>query len=354
MRRVNVLITGVGAPGTKGTLYSLNKNFDKRTIRTIGTDILDDVVGKYLCDRFYRIPEPSKESFIRTMLDICEKEKVDVILPQVTNELFKLSEFSEDFSKVGTKVAISSRNTIDVSNNKYTLMKKVQLSNLRRMAPKFFITRHIDDLRKRAEHLGFPEKPFVIKPAISSGMRGLRIVDNSVDSKHDLYNKKPDNVHIRLEELERTLGNSFPELVTMEYLPGNEYSVDILATDDPVVIPRRRDSIRTGITFNATVEKNEDIIKSSKELVRLLELKYACGFQIKSNEDGEPKIIECNPRIQGTMVLSTLAGANIVYGAVKLALGEEVPNFKVDWNTRLLRYWGGIGLIDGKVKDEIQ
>jgi carbamoyl-phosphate synthase large subunit len=184
-------------------------------------------------------------------------------------------------------------------------------------------------------------------------MRGLRIVDDSVDPKKDLYTKKPDNVHTRLEELQRILGTRFPELVVMEYLPGNEYSVDILSTEDPVVVPRRRDSIRTGITFNATVEKNTDIIESSKKLVKLLELKYACGFQIKLNDNEEPKIIECNPRVQGTMVLSTLAGANIVYGAVKLALDEKVPSFEINWNTRLLRYWGGVGVTDGRTADEI-
>jgi carbamoyl-phosphate synthase large subunit len=353
MKKVNVLVTGVGAPGTKGTLYSLRRNFDKRTIRTIGTDILDDVVGKYLCDKFYKIPEPANESFIHTLLDICKKERVDVILPQVTNELFKLSEFSEDFSKNGTNVAVSGKEAIDLSNNKYALMKRIQSSTLSRLAPKFFAANSIYDLKDRVERLGFPEKPFVVKPPISSGMRGLRIVDNSIDSKKDLYTKKPDNVHTRLEELERIIGTSFPELVVMEYLPGNEYSVDTLSTEDPVVVPRRRDSIRTGITFNATAEKNTTIIESSKKLVKLLKLEYASGFQIKSNADGEPKIIECNPRVQGTMVLSTLAGANIVYGAVKLALGEEVPAFEINWNIRLLRYWGGIGVIDGKSTDEI-
>ena len=41
-------------------------------------------------------------------------------------------------------------------------------------------------------------------------------------------------------------------------------------------------------------------------------LKYAHGFQFKENKNGVPQIIESNPRIQGTTVLSTLAGANII------------------------------------------
>jgi carbamoyl-phosphate synthase large subunit len=53
------------------------------------------------------------------------------------------------------------------------------------------------------------------------------------------------------------------------------------------------------------------------------------------------------------MVLSTLAGANIIYGAVKYALGEEVPRFRIRWGTRLLRYWGGIGVYKERIVGEI-
>lgn len=158
---------------------------------------------------------------------------------------------------------------------------------------------------------------------------------------------------MKLDELDGVLGESFPELLVMEYLPGKEYTVDILVTDDPVIIPRTRDIIRTGITFNATVEKNSEIIEYSRKIIKLLNLEYACGLQMILDENGAPKLIECNPRIQGTMVLSTLAGANITYGAVKLALGEHVPNFKIRWDTRLLRYWGGTAIFKGKITDEI-
>lgn len=353
MDSVNVLVTGAGAPGTKGTVYSLQRNFDRRKIRIIGTDVVEDVVGRYLCEKFHQVPTPLDDSFIPSLLSICKKEKVDVVLPQVTAELFKLAAFRDEFEKNGTRVAVSSTETIELTNNKHELIKTIKSSRLSNLAPKFFTANKSDSLRKCAEKLGFPEKPFVVKPPVSSGMRGLRVVDDSLDFKKEFYTKKPDSVHVRFEELERVLGDSFPELLVMEYLPGKEYTVDILAADKPVIIPRTRDLIRTGITFNATVEENSEIIECSRKLVKLLDLEYACGFQMKSDENGAPKLLECNPRIQGTMVLSTLAGANIVYGAVKLALGEDVPSFKIRWNTRLLRYWGGVAISDGKITDEI-
>ena len=43
MDDLNILITGAGAPGIKGTLYSLKNNFDNRQINTIGTDAREEV-----------------------------------------------------------------------------------------------------------------------------------------------------------------------------------------------------------------------------------------------------------------------------------------------------------------------
>jgi len=50
--------------------------------------------------------------------------------------------------------------------------------------------------------------------------------------------------------------------------------------------------------------------------------------------------------------MSTLAGANLIYGAVKYALGEEIPKLEINWGTKFLRYWGGIGIF--KEREEVQ
>lgn len=352
MDDLTVLITGSGAPGIKGTIYSLKNNFDNRKIKTVGVDIKKDVVGRYICDSFYQIPKPFEDSFISSLLDICKKEKVDVILPQVTDELLELSIHKENFDAIGTKVAISDKEGIEKSNNKYKLMKISKELNL--PTAKFYLVDNFDDLEKSIKRLGWPESPVVVKPPVSSGMRGLRIITESFNMKNAFYTEKPSEVYLKKEELEDILGNSFPELLVMEFLSEKEYSVDLLTANGKItVIPRTRDLIRTGITFNGTVEKNEKIIEYSKKLSKSLGLKYAHGFQFKSNEDNTPKIIESNPRIQGTMVLSTLAGVNVIYGAVKSVLGEELPQFKIKWGTRLLRYWGGTGVLNEKIIAEI-
>lgn len=359
MDNVTVLVTGAGAPGIAGTLYSLRNNFDGRKIKIIGTDILDITVGGYLCDKTYKVSTPSREllynkypQFILDIIGICEKEKVDVILPQVTAELEDLSVWIPALEEIGTTVAVSPTHTISETNNKHRLLCTCKQIGI--PVPEFHLVHTWEQFETALDALCYPEKKIVIKPPISSGSRGFRIIDENLDRVEAFYRKKPTGIHIRKNELD-FLGEVFPPLLVMEYLPNMEYTVDVLARGEnqPTVVPRRRDNIRTGITFRGTVEKDADIIEYSERLTEEVGLDYAFGFQFKRDSEGIAKIIECNPRIQGTMVLSTLAGANIVYGAVKKALEEDIPEFKIKWGTELLRYWGGIGVLDGTSFAEI-
>jgi carbamoyl-phosphate synthase large subunit len=154
-----------------------------------------------------------------------------------------------------------------------------------------------------------------------------------------------------MKNLFEIVGSDFPPLLIMEYLPNAEYSVDVLKTNKYTIIPRKRDSIQSGITFHGTVEYHEDLIRYAQKLGDAIGLKYAFGFQFKLDHQNIPKLLESNPRVQGTMVLSTFAGANIIYAAVKHALQEKVPDFDIAWGTRILRYWGGLGIKNGNIVD---
>jgi carbamoyl-phosphate synthase large subunit len=63
------------------------------------------------------------------------------------------------------------------------------------------------------------------------------------------------------------------------------------------------------------------------------------GLQFRRDENGLPKLIESNPRVQGTIVLCTASGYNMVYNSVKLALGESPMPFEPKWGTKMVRYW---------------
>ena len=60
--RINVLITGAGAPGTAGTIYSLKKNPGNIKFKIITTDIKDNTAGKFMSDSFYQLPPAPQQS----------------------------------------------------------------------------------------------------------------------------------------------------------------------------------------------------------------------------------------------------------------------------------------------------
>jgi len=344
MKNINIILTGAGAPGIQGTIYSLRNNYDNRRINIIGTDVSDFVVGKYLCDKFYQISSAKNtENYLHDILKICEKEKVDVILPQNTAELPILSTNIELFNDKGIKVAVSKADAIKTANNKYKLFEKAKKLNIQ-IAESYLVT-NFNNLKSKATQLGWPNEKIVVKPPVSNGSRGVRIVSEDYNRKEAFYNEKPSSLNTTLNELHSVLGDEFPELIVMEYLPGDEYTVDVFRDKNYLIsIPRKRINIRSGITFAASLEKNEKLINHSNALAKAINLNYCFGFQYKISKYGKPLLLESNPRIQGTMIMSTLANANIIYSSVKSLLDEKIPIFDIQWKTKLLRYWGAIGI----------
>lgn len=350
MKKLKIIVTGAGAPGIVGTIHSLKKNFDHRPIDVIGTDVNDNVVGKYICDKFFTIPKASDKSvYLKALVSISEMEKPDIIIPQNTSELLTLAESIKVFAERGVKIIVSNAESIKQSNNKFALMNLCRVNGL--SYPEYKLVDNTFDLENSLKELGWPEKKVIVKPPVSNGMRGFRIIDEKFDPRKTFYSEKPDNSIISFDDLKKILGVNFPELLVSEYLPGDEYSVDILRTKDRIdVVPRKRTQIRSGITFNGNLEYNTKIIDSSIKLSELLNMEYCYGFQFKMDYNNRPQLLECNPRVQGTMVMSTIGGANLIYGAVKYALNEPIPEFIIDWNSSFFRYWGGVGLNNGRIK----
>lgn len=345
-----VLVTGAGAPGIAGTIYALQENPERKTFRIISTDINEDAVGKYLTDAFYQVPPPEEDDYIRSLERIVRDEDVDVIIPQTTKEIFILAEHVDYFRSLGTEVVVSSAISIKTANDKYRLLERAKQINI--PCPRYYLTDSETTLREAVDLLGYPRKKVVVKPRISHGMRGLRILSEESWNVDQLLNSKPEGLEIDMDSLVQISSRGkWPELIVTEYLPGEEYTIDVFRGRTTVVIPRKRCSIRSGISFDAEVELRKDLIEYSTELAAALNLKYCFGFQFKMSQDGIPKLLECNPRVQGTMVASVMAGFNLIYHAVMEALGvpAAADGTKIKNGTRFVRYWGGVGVSDGRI-----
>ena len=340
MKDLNVLVTAAGNVFMPGTMACL-KNNGERNIRIVGADMSNDDTILQMCDATYQVPRGDDPSYIDYLLDICEREKIDVLLPIMSVELYALAENKKRFADIGTKVSVSDREALSIANNKGRLLEFMSENNL--PCARYHIVKNSRQLREYAELLGYPEKKVCIKAAEGSGSRGFRILSENNSRFHLFMNEKPTAGIVTLAEMVAILEETedFPELIVMEYLSGSEYSVDLLADHGNVLFSCCRKSLRmeNSIMLEASIVDYPAINQLCKGISEKLGLDGNIGFDVRERSDGTPVIMECNPRITAGIPYFALAGVNLPYLCIKKLLGEPLPVVQLEYGKIIRRRW---------------
>src|SRR3954466_9867627 len=216
------MVTASGAPGAAALLNALRAN-GEREVRLVGTDMSERSVGRHLCDAFHIVPGGADPAFPDAMLEVATRENVDAILPQSSFDLEGLAEHVDRFPM---PVLVSSPDAINRSNDKaetYELLHRIGVR-----APEFRRVTGSREVEAAARELGYPDRAVCFKPVFSSGSRGFRILDPTVDRAHVLLRERPGFVAMRLEEAVEILDSvdDRTELLVMELATGGERTID--------------------------------------------------------------------------------------------------------------------------------
>lgn len=332
MRDCTVLLTCVGGLISPSQINSLKNNPDNREVKIIGTDMNEYAIGRYLTDIFYKVPAGDDPTYLDAILNICEKEKVEVIFPASHEEALALSKSRKLFEDIGITIAVSKYEVLELAFNKakaYTFLKKHDL-----LCPKFYKVKSVDEFINAAEKLGFPQKNIVMKPSLARGGRGARILTNKSVVEYLLY-EKAGSLYANFYEVVKTLEDideqKFPELIVMEYLQGIYYSVDFLAMNGEalIIVPKTRIIGTPSQTLVGQVKKDAFIEENIRKICKVFGFDYNINIEMKCSEDGIPLPYDINPRVAASVAFCTAAGANLIYYALKMAMGEKIPK-KVD------------------------
>jgi carbamoyl-phosphate synthase large subunit len=341
--KIPILMTGGGAPGGAGIIRCLQA--ESRFILHVG-DANETATGRFLNDRFVQLPKASDSHFVDFVLDYCLKNGIKVVFPLVTMELFKFSASIDIFEKNDIKIIVSEKASLDIANNKSRLYEHLTKHLILTPQYKVVPAGDFDAFLTAFTALGFPEKPIAVKPSVSNGSRGVRLVDNSVDRFDLLFHHKPSSLYCTFDELANILrGRFFPELLVSEVLTGEEFTIDTIVNGDgkaDIVLPRLRKKMLGGISVEGQFIQNQEIIEYCHQIIGSLKLFGPIGIQVKRAADGQFKILEINPRIQGTSVAAMGLGINLPVWAVKQALGEKVKIPTIEWGKCFARYWNEV------------
>ena len=340
LKDITVLITAAGNVFMPGTTACITNN-GERKVRLIGADMNDDKTMLQMCDAYYPVPRGDDSSYIDTLLEICKKERVDVLIPIMSVELNALAENRERFKEIGTMVSVSDTKALSISNNKLKLFDYMKSQGI--SCADYIAIHSIDELEVAVKKMGYPNKNVCIKATSGSGSRGFRILDES-RSRFDMFmHDKPSACYITLAEMKTILAeaDSFPELIVMEYLPGNEYTIDLVADHGHVLYNCCRKSLgmENSIMLDGVVVDNEQALTLCQTVTEKLGLDGNIGFDLKENESGVPLIMECNPRVTAGIPVFAAAGVNLPYLNIKRLLGEDLPVCKPIYGTIVKRRW---------------
>ena len=252
-----------------------------------------------------------EETTYKAIFDEVATGRYDIVIPMVDFFATMLSKHKNELSQYAT-IYVNNWEIYQKAIDKLQTMKVCMENDI--PCPK---TALID----RAENFddnGW-EYPNVIKPRTSYGAKGF----NGVNNRKEL-----------LEHFKLTEAKFGPSLI-QEYIPQNDkqYQVEMLMDDNGdckafIVMDKVRWYPVTGGSSTLNITLHDDTIRNNcVKLLKTIGWKgYASLDIIRDPRDGMPKIMEINPRMNGTAKICFAAGVDLCKLIIQDALGKEVDD----------------------------
>lgn len=302
---MNVLVPGAGGPAGISTIKSLRLGNFKGNIISTDSDPLS--AGFYLSDFYSVIPKANDEFFLEELIKIINKYEVKVLLPSSGFDIYQYSTHYKILSELDVRPIVSRKEVMEICKDKLLSYKK-----LYDKFPFAYSTLSYDDIHKF---------PLIAKPRFGKGSKNIFKIDDISDLEY--------------------VTSKYKDMIFQEYLPGIEYSVDVLSDLDEnplLAVSRRRLHTESGISVKGKIEKNIFIENLCKNVAKDIGIRGPCLIQLKQSESGELKIIEINPRLGGGTFFTTLAGANFPSMILEMVLNHKISIPKISEIT-ILRYY---------------
>lgn len=275
----------------------------------------DKILG--VCDE--KRPEETLDTIRRTL----EKERFTAVIPMNDFVAGILSDNKDEFSK-GSYICVNNHEVFAKAIDKLETMRICDECGI--PCPKTFL----GDKALEFDDTGW-QYPLVIKPRIGYGARGFNIVENRK----------------QMETLINKVQRDFGDALIQEYIPqtGAQYQVEAFMQKGCCKAIVIMDKLRWyplnggSSTINVTIRDNE-IEKSCIDLLKATGwVGYASLDLIRDPRDGVVKVMEINPRLNGTAKICFAAGVNLAEMFLEEATGKNVTERR-DYKTGIfLRYF---------------
>ena len=252
----------------------------------------------------YPLPTVHEPGWIEALNALIAVRSIDFIIPAYDDVLLPLAENQD---RIAAKVAGSPVETCRIA-----LSKRRTYDTLNGVVPCPVVYKTREDVR----HF-----PVFSKPDVGQGSKGTRVIRNESD-----------------------LATVAPTDVLLEYLPGEEFTVDCFSDRRKGVLfagGRKRVRVRDGISVATTGVEEPEFRQFADAIWSVLPFHGVWYFQVKRAADGTLKLMEVSPRVAGAMAFHRVLGVNFpllsLYEAAGLPVGVMInPNLELQMDRALI------------------
>jgi carbamoyl-phosphate synthase large subunit len=296
LRPVRVLVTGAGGPAAVSVMKSLRRD---PTVDLIAADLDPWAAGLYLVPPQDRtlVPAGSDPAFVATLFERCLDLGADVVVPTVDTELRPVAQARAKFADAGIEAMLAPDPALAIALDKLVLARHC--------------AGHVRV--PRTEELAATDPaswcyPVIVKPRRGSGSRDISLVHSAAE----------------LAVIEVTDG-----FCVQEYLPGEEYSIDVLAAVDGHVVasvPRVRERVDSGVSVAGRTVHDDELERFGSVVMEITGLTYIANVQCRRDRAGQPALLEVNARVPGTLPLTVASGVDMPRLALDSLRGRALPD----------------------------
>jgi|BioPla2DNA2_1021312.scaffolds.fasta_scaffold10891_4 carbamoyl-phosphate synthase large subunit len=310
---MNVLVLSAG---TRCRLISYFKEKNNGFDRVVATDCSIYAPAVYMADSHYIVPRMHDNNYLPTLMDICKKEEINVVLPLQEDEIEHISENRAMFEALGILVAISDIETLKVCRDKYLLYKTLSSKGVSCV--------ETYDYNTEKEIIVNMTLPVLAKDRFGAGSIGMLKIGSWP----------------LLMEFAKC---SEKEIIVQPYLDAREYGVDayidFVSGEIIAVFAKEKIRMRAGETEKSKSIIDWNLFELVKVIVRELNFRGSIDIDV-FKYGGAYHVLEVNPRFGGGYPHAYECGVNFIKFIETNARGQyNTPVIgKYEENTALLKF----------------
>ncbi len=300
--KINILITNPGRrvyfieflkkiklPSIKINIFCADNNQFAPSININAKSLHKIVIPKVVSGR---------KKYLKKILEIVKKKKIDLIIPLTDYDLAILSKNIQLIKKFNEcDVLLANSRFVKICMNKILFEKFCKKNNF--LSPKIYKKNELVNLKY----------PVIIKPIYGSASKNISIVKSKKDLNKTKLNGK----------------------IIQKYISGNEYHIDILNDFEGNFLSccvKKKLSMWNGETDKAEIKRDLKLEKLSKKISSASKHLGNLDCDLIADNNKNFYLIDFNPRFGGGYPFTHLSGMNYLDAIIRNKLKMKYSHFK--------------------------